>query len=42
MLSKSKKDYAYTVMDCAGNIGDSVVDVIGAVEGVLRVRVIRK
>ncbi|MDR1001796.1 MAG: phosphoglycerate dehydrogenase [Oscillospiraceae bacterium] len=42
MLSKSKKDYAYTVMDCAGDIGDSVVDVIGAVEGVLRVRVIRK
>lgn len=38
MTNKSKKDYAYTVVDINAKIKDDVVDEIRAVEGVLRVR----
>ena len=38
MTNKSKKDYAYTVVDINTKIKDKVVDKIAAVEGVLRVR----
>ena len=40
MESKSRKDYAYTVLDVIGN-ADSVVDAIKAVENVIAVRVIK-
>ena len=40
MESKSKKDYAYTVLDVKGN-ADSVADKIRAGEAVISVRVIK-
>lgn len=40
MLSKSKKDYAYTVLDFAGDLTDDIIAKLSAIEGVLRVRVI--
>ena len=40
MESKSRKDYAYTVLDVIGN-ADGVVDAIKAVENVIAVRVIK-
>ncbi len=40
MESKSRKDYAYTVLDVLGN-ADAVVDAIKAVENVIAVRVIK-
>ena len=40
MLNKSKKDFAYTMIDVVGEIGD--IDAkIAAIEGVIRVRVIK-
>ena len=41
MQSQSKKDYAYTILDVAGDLNDSVLQNLQAVEGILRVRVIR-
>ncbi|MGN0621206.1 MAG: phosphoglycerate dehydrogenase [Porcipelethomonas sp.] len=41
MVNASKKDYAYTLLDVAGNVTDAVADKISAAEGVIRVRVIR-
>ena len=41
MLNKSKKDYAYTIMDVVGDPTDAVVEKIQTVDGVIRVRVIR-
>ena len=38
MVSKSKKDFAYTVLDCAGDVSDETLARIGAIEGVIRVR----
>ena len=40
MTNKSKKDYAYTVVDINARVKDSVLDAIRAVDGVLRVRLI--
>lgn len=40
LLSRSKGDYAYTVMDYAGEITDDGKEKLAAVEGVIRVRVI--
>ena len=40
MTNKSKKDYAYTIVDMGSRIGDSVADEIRALDGVLRVRVL--
>ena len=40
MKKKSKKDYAYTVVDLGSRIGDSVADEIRALDGVLRVRLL--
>lgn len=41
MVNASKKDFAYTMMDVAGDVTDSVVNDIKAIEGVIRVRVIK-
>ena len=40
MTNKSKKDYAYTMVDISARVKESVVDEIRALEGMLRVRVI--
>lgn len=40
LLSRSKKDYAYTVMDFAGELSADALAKLEAVEGVIRVRVI--
>ena len=41
LTNKSKKNMAYTVVDLAGNVSDSVVAKLNEVDGVVRVRVIR-
>lgn len=40
MVNKSKKDYAYTMLDTAVNVSDEIAATINAVDGVIRVRVI--
>lgn len=40
MLNKSKKDYAYTIIDVDGSVSDDIVNKIGALDDVLAVRVI--
>ena len=41
MVSKSKKDYAYTMLDAAGNIGDDIIGKLAAVDSVIKIRVIK-
>lgn len=41
MLNKSKKDFAYSILDITGNIPDSVLNMVKSVEGVIRVRIIK-
>ncbi|MBQ3053690.1 MAG: phosphoglycerate dehydrogenase [Clostridia bacterium] len=41
MLNKSKKDYAYTILDITGDIPDSIVEEISKIDGVLKVRVLK-
>ena len=41
MVDKSKKEFAYTILDVTGEEVDKAVDRLKAVEGVIRVRVIR-
>lgn len=41
MVNASKKDYAYTMMDVAGEVTDAVADDIKSIDGVIRVRVIK-
>ena len=40
MLNRSKKDMAYTILDVAGKLDDSVANNIKAIEGVIRVNVL--
>ena len=40
MLNKSKKDYAYTMIDAAGNVSADIAAKLSAAENVIRVRVI--
>jgi len=42
MLNKSKKEYAYTMIDISSDISSSTIDKIKAIDGVLAVRVITK
>ena len=42
MLNKSKKDYAYTLLDVAGDVSDDVVAKLSSVDTVIKVRVIKK
>ena len=39
MDSKSRKDYAYTILDVANDVDESAKDKIAAIDGVIRVRV---
>ena len=41
MTNKSRKEYAYTMLDVDGTVSDDVEAQLAAVEGVLKVRVIR-
>ena len=41
MDSKSKKDYAYTILDVASNVDAAAAEKIAAIDGVIRVRVIK-
>ena len=41
LTNKSKKNMAYTVVDLAGNVSDTVIAKLNEVDGVVRVRVIR-
>ena len=41
MTNKSKGNYAYTVVDVGQRVGDVVADEIRAIDGVLRVRVLK-
>ncbi len=38
MTNRSKKDNAYTVLDIIGEVPESIIDGIGAIDGVIRVR----
>lgn len=41
MVNASKKDYAYTLLDVAGNVTDEVAEKISASDGIVKVRVIK-
>ena len=40
LTNKSRKDYAYTMVDLNSRIKDKVADELRAIEGVIRVRVL--
>ncbi|SBV92095.1 D-isomer specific 2-hydroxyacid dehydrogenase family protein [uncultured Eubacteriales bacterium] len=42
MTNKSKKDYAYTVVDINAKIGGALVEEIKGIDGVLRIRVLER
>ena len=42
MVNKSKGDYAYTLIDLEDSVSDEIVEKLSAIEGVIRVRVVRK
>ncbi len=41
MVNASKKDYAYTMLDVAGDVTDAIADKINTVDGIIKVRVIK-
>ncbi|MEG2016538.1 MAG: 3-phosphoglycerate dehydrogenase, partial [Oscillospiraceae bacterium] len=41
MVNRSKKEFAYTILDIEENVDNSIVDTLNAIDGVLRVRVIK-
>ncbi|MDD3693606.1 MAG: phosphoglycerate dehydrogenase [Oscillospiraceae bacterium] len=41
MVNRSKKDYAYTILDVVGDVGDELLDKIEGIDGVIRLRKIR-
>ena len=41
MANQSKKDYSYMILDVANDVSDATVDAIKAIDGVIRVRVIK-
>jgi len=42
MINKSKKDFAYTVLDIVeGTVGDDIVKELEAIDGIIRIRVIK-
>ncbi len=42
MTNKSKGDYAYTLIDLEDNVSDALVEKLSKIDGVVRVRVVRK
>lgn len=41
MVNASKKDYAYTMLDIAGDVTDDVAEKMSSVDGIIKVRVIK-
>lgn len=41
MVNASKKDYAYTMLDIAGDVKDAVSEKMNSVDGIIKVRVIK-
>lgn len=41
MVNASKKDYAYTMLDVAGDVTDAVAEKISVVDGIIKVRIIK-
>ncbi|MGN0614557.1 MAG: phosphoglycerate dehydrogenase [Porcipelethomonas sp.] len=41
MVNASKKDYAYTMLDIAGDVSDAVAEKMQGVDGIIRVRIIK-
>lgn len=41
MVNRSKKDYAYTIVEIVGDIPSHVEEKLLAIDGMIRVRVIR-
>ena len=41
LANKSRKDYAYTMLDVNGKVADAMVEQIKGIEGVIRVRVMQ-
>ena len=41
MVNKSKGDYAYTILDIESKISDEIINELSAIDGVLRVRVVK-
>ena len=41
MINKSKKDYAYTILENGGNIPDNAAETIASMESVIRVNIIK-
>ena len=41
LANKSRKDYAYTMLDINGKVSDAMVEKLSAIEGVIRVRVMQ-
>ena len=40
MANKSRKEYAYTMIDVDGDVSDAVKEELGSIEGVLKIRII--
>lgn len=41
LANKSRKDYAYTMLDVNGKVSDAMVEKLSAIEGVIRIRVMQ-
>jgi len=41
MMNKSKGEYAYTMLDVAASVTDEIVEKLNAIEGVIKVRVVK-
>lgn len=41
MINRSKKDYAYTILEIRGDIPDTIADEVSDIDGVIRVRIIK-
>lgn len=41
MLNKSKKDYAYTMIDSKDDVNDDIISVLEKISGIIKVRIIR-
>ena len=41
LANKSRKDYAYTMLDVNGKVSDAMVEKISAIQGVIRIRVMQ-
>ena len=40
MLNQSRGEYAYTILDVSGSVGEDIAQKLMAVDGIIRVRII--